>query len=359
MLDSLFSLLDEVPYKVIYDGFSKFRKRYQIPFDGYVLDENFLFLNYAVSQAKNYDLDVSEVLVGRKRSSKSTEGLWEYYDVCQARDEPFDYKKFVDKYVVYDYSQTSQPEFSRFYLHDEKHLTGDRRRFMSRANVETSVDINFYADNLNINCNLIQNYSDLDTRVIDTATILKFVIRRGQGILFMSRDSIPIIKQDFGMWIFQQNPEMVKNSSVTQNMMRSKPEYVCDYTWNTMERRDTLGNIIWRYPLFDYYKLNKKIWQDKRKASMQMMMTGQKPVKAPITVAELSPSQIAAQQKRDKIKAMWISADTSTPDKERDTRNWIARELHLHTAYIKTVILGQYDNSVAAKAMKANSEQKE
>lgn len=340
----MFSLMDEIPYKVIYEGYDAFKKRYVVPYDGYAVDDNFLFSNYLMSQAKRYDISISEVLVGRKRSSKSTEGLWEVYDIYQGRNDKFNYKEYVDKYVIYDYSQMANDEEGSVRLNDEKHLTGDRRRFMSRANVETSVDINFYADNLNIDINLIQNYSDLDPRVIDTATILKFVLKRGHGMLFMSRDSIPIIKQDFGMWIFQQNPDMVKNSSVTQSMMRSKPEYVCDYFWNTMEKRDDMGTITWQYPLFSYYKQNKKMWQNRRKEMMANILSKKNPYSKPVNKdSQLTEKQILSKQIRDKIKMMYVQGDTSTMEKDLALRHEIADKLKVSMSYVITAIKGRYD----------------
>jgi hypothetical protein len=143
---------------------------------------------------------------------------------------------------------------------------------MSRKNVKESVDLNFFADYNNINVNIIQNLTDIDQRILDASTILIITIKRGFGMLFMSKDAIPIIKNDFGMDTFIQQPELIKNNSAAMMMLRSRAEYVCDLYWKDLEHSPDKEDSEY----FAYYKYNKHLWQDKRKQAFELGLYGKK-----------------------------------------------------------------------------------
>jgi hypothetical protein len=258
MILSLFNLID-IDSKFIEDHIDHYNNWIQ---KEKLEDTPENFFSYSISKMKNFDLDCNVLIIGRKRSSKSTLACDLVELIYKARNEKFNYREYVDNFVIYDNTQDTTGVYGGVYLDDELHLTADRRRSMTKGNVSKSVDINFFASLNAIHLGCIQNFSDLDQRIVDSASVLIIVDHRGEGMLFISSNVVAILKNTFGFEIFNERPELLKNTNVAPRSLRSLPSYICDIKW-----KDKRGE-----PFFEYYKKNKEAWQEKRKQEKQEMI---------------------------------------------------------------------------------------
>lgn len=282
-------------------------------------DSNRLFLAWNVSRLWKYKLDFNMLVVGRKRSSKTSFAYQFVKDLFASREAELDIRKWVDGHVIYDSRQRIDEEFMPIYLDDEGMLTGDRRRSMTRMQVQKTENINFYADLLPINITLIQNFSDLDLRLVDTSTALLLVTRRGEGLLFLGSDALAILKNTFGFDQFIKQPELLDNSPVALKMLRSKASYVFDLTWSNMDDD----------PLYIYGHDKKKEYQEmRRKGTTDSKFKTFKPVE--VTV-------------KQKI----ITAKKQHP-------NWshlkIAKSVNTFESYVGTILRGNRDTLAEREA---------
>lgn len=222
-------------------------------------DSNTRFFAFIVSRLFKKKLNFNMLVVGRARSSKTTFGYSFVNDFMFSRNTPLDsqqkIEEWVNGHVIYDSRQRSNAEMNGLYMDDEGMLTGDRRRSMARLQVQKTENLQFYADMFAVNITLIQNFSDLDLRIVDASNAVVVVTSRGEGLLFIGGDAIALVKNTFGFEMFNEHPELLDNNEIAMQLLRSKASYIFDLTWRNMDDD----------PLYVYGKKKKTEYQEARR----------------------------------------------------------------------------------------------
>ena len=252
VIDSLFQLAGDLDEDKLIADFNALNARYcgKTKFD---------FFTYCVSRLKDYDIDFNMVVVGKARSSKSTFGeqfVKRFYSLrgfdfyAKIAGRPM-YEAWVNDRCIYDQKQGSNAIRSgedQVNMWDETGKTHDRRKSMTKGQVQNTSDMNFFASKRNVNLMLIQNFSDLDLRATTKASAVLIVVERGRGLLFVDARYIPLAKDQFSFEQIMQNPDILKYAPMAIHMLKRMSSYVCELTWDKMADDD---------PFHLYYLANK------------------------------------------------------------------------------------------------------
>lgn len=251
LISALFGQLAVYNEKLIYDVLFKY--------DNFLIKNGFKdtpekFLANVISQMASYGLPCDIIIIGRRRMGKSMLSLNLTEDGYLSREKPFDYKNFIDNYVLYSNKQRPPLQYDQYIIKDEGYLTSDRRRSMVRAQVESTADSNFNASFRAVSIENMQQYTDLDKRRIDVATILIMIKKQNDAKVFAAMNPLPITKQSFGFGVFDSDPSLLKDVDIANKILDSRAEYVFDIDWYNKEDS----------AMFKYYKGVKEEWQNKR-----------------------------------------------------------------------------------------------
>ena len=270
ILMSLYSqVINEIDEDEFIDNYMKWTSKNKI------VRSNFGFFSYSAANLYKYDLDFNMVWVGKARSSKST-GAFDFVEnVYEARDKPFTgsvAEKWCEERNIYDADggikalKTGDAEVNLF---DESYKTLDRRKSMSRKQVQMTGDRNFYASKKHINLDLIQNFSDMDLRGTTKANAVILNLERGHGLLFADSRFIALARDQFGFEELIQQPSVLKFPPMAIHMLKRQSSYVCELSWKKRDCWEEAGVIHNREadPNFAFYLESKIRAQAKQEKS--------------------------------------------------------------------------------------------
>lgn len=276
LIAKLFSLA--IPYESDFDSF--YEKIYTEFKKTEVEDTMFNLFTYCIYRMPEFDLDIHNLRIGKKRSSKSTEFLqelrrWATFkynldfsggDNFYGADQFLVENKYCEENIVYSDIEglSDKIKLSRetTLCSDDAVLIGDKRQGMLKAHAVLTQWINIGADGNNNLYTLIQSIKLIDMRFINTASTILVILRRGEGMLFVAQNGYGIIDEYTGFERFQKHPNLLSNYNKAKHFFESLPSYVCTLYWNTMgdkkewEKTGKSGNI-----LYDSYLTNKNKWK--------------------------------------------------------------------------------------------------
>lgn len=218
-LDSIFSLIpnrNDEWYSEFYRGYKTFLVN-NIYRDCL---RNFIF--YSISQMQFYDLDCKILVIGAARSSKSTLMLHGAIRINSAnKNLTFEASSndllnndWVNKGIIYTREQgfSVMGEFrgSPIAL-DDVILIADSRESLNPLQVKFLQNLNFFASKNNIIFSLIQNYSELDKRLIRNANIIFLVFERGEALVFADSKNFPILNDAHYFERIVKNPFLISS----------------------------------------------------------------------------------------------------------------------------------------------------
>jgi hypothetical protein len=235
-------------------------------------------LSFAISGMRNCDIDFNGVIAGRARIGKSSltadmvELIYGFRgeNIYQTMPDnrPW-YEHFLDQRLIFEPGhgqaaiKDSNGDVNWF---DESYFTLDRRRSMSKKNIDLTRDWNAYASKKSVNISLIQNFGDMDLRGTSKAVMVMVLIERGYGLLFSDARWIPLVRDQFGFEQLMEHPDQMKDKETAIHMLKSRREFVCEFTWpdrGAWTAVDPVDNIEKVYgakqdPFYAYY-LKKKL----------------------------------------------------------------------------------------------------
>ena len=217
---------------------------------------------YCISEMPKYDLNCNILMVGSARIGKSTHFLHGARRIYSAR-----WKKSLDEVdlelinngwvfdkIIYSKEQGLEPIMKSkesVIGVDELYFVADRRNSMNTKQVEYTGKINAYASNNNTIFNLIQNLSDVDTRVYSSTNVLYLEYERGRALLYIKSKNFPIIKDTYEFEKFAKNPELLGDMNTALDHLKRIPSYIGEVRYSNME-----GNV-----LYNTYKTRKDKFQ--------------------------------------------------------------------------------------------------
>jgi hypothetical protein len=216
---------------------------------------------YAISQMPKYDLDFNSVIVGAARTGKSVLLLQKARRIYASKwniplnkvDEALSFM-WVKDHIIYD-KQNGLIPFKKFKSEviavDEAYFVADRRESMQKQQVEYTKNINKYASNNNMGFTLIQDLTDLDSRIYSKANEINLIDQRGSAYLYCRSKRYPIVKDTYQFEKFQKYAYLLMNNSVASSNLRGLPNFIKKIHWQDMQ-----GNI-----LYDAYLEQKKKFQ--------------------------------------------------------------------------------------------------
>lgn len=162
-----------------------------------VIDSPKNWLCYLLSRGKIFDLDFTFLFFGYARSGKSTamldlerriEAYKKMLPLKQITDELlFNIAHIKQTYIFSPKEFTKLAELKDSILKtDEASLVLDRRKSMDRTQVNFLSKLNANAKNNNINFIAIQNYNDIDERIIRKSNGTFFQYERGSMLCFLA-----------------------------------------------------------------------------------------------------------------------------------------------------------------------------
>jgi hypothetical protein len=244
-----------------------------------VRDNLLNFFCYCEYRMTDFDLDVHNLIIGKKRSSKSTAFLQTLrrktafkkgFNKLTDADKYLVDSHYCDKNMIYseiqDLNDMLKHLQNTIVCSDDAFLLADKRQGMYGTHIKLTQMINVCADNNNDLNTLIQDMTALDQRFANTASTILVVLKRGEGMLFSASNGYGIVKEYVGFEKFTKNPNLLSNYEKAKMSLRRLPSYVCTLRWKQLgdnkKFRDNghSGNI-----LYDAYLTNKSKWKIEKK----------------------------------------------------------------------------------------------
>lgn len=247
------------------------------------------FLAYCEFILPNFDLDMVNFRVARRRGGKSTEFLQEarrqeayrightkleWKDRLHEADLSLIKKRFCEKQVFYEdmvaFEVAVEEITNSILCGDDFVLLGDKRLGMRDPNIKLTHAFQTSASNDNNLYLLVQNLGLADQRYIDAASTIMVNISRGEGLIFAPIMTLGIIPEYTGFEIFKKHPRLLSGDrKKVKTILKSLPSYTCTVKWPMLgdkklwEKTGKSGNV-----LYDYY-LNTKRASHVRKAQVE------------------------------------------------------------------------------------------
>jgi hypothetical protein len=209
----LYKLITEAKYDEFKDSYFKILPSLNLK------DSKLNWISYCLERGYQYDKDWNIGGFGEARSSKSaffcilTEKIYQF-KMGMTHDQVDDYlisSKYLDNYYIYkdkkvDYTKV----FGTPLWYDEGHFVADRRRSMSGKSVAFTTEKDTMANSDAISYILIQNYSDLDQRIVNKCKLIFQFLKRGKVNFYSDPTSFAIFKsRPFKK--FEEKPELLNS----------------------------------------------------------------------------------------------------------------------------------------------------
>jgi len=210
---------------------------------------NFNFLAYSVSKMRDFNLKSHILNVGAAQIGKSTLTLClskRIYEFRGIRLLP----SFLRTNLVWNATQgfTAFENIKNDIIaSDEAYFLADRREAMNYLNIKYLQLLNALASNHNIHITTIQDYTDLDSRIIKNVDILLLHYEQGSCQVFAQSHSFPIIHRTIlDTKRFEKKPSLLATKKTGLYELAKQMSYIFDIHY-------------WQFGLlFD----EKEIWQE-------------------------------------------------------------------------------------------------
>jgi len=208
--------------------------------------------------------DINILIIGRAQSGKSTLASI-IGELVYMRDNKVFSKAFVDHNMAFN-SKQGLKLFAELkedvLIADEGYFTADRREATRYIQVKYLEILNFLASQHNVIITIMQDYTDIDLRIVKKADILILVDMVGRGKVYADSKRFPIIKrQIINTDRFEKKPSLL-NDSIGDNELRKDTNYIFEIAWGP--RNDS----IWKH-----YMEIKKGWQTKTLEQIDRTLT--------------------------------------------------------------------------------------
>ena len=219
------------------------------------IDDNLDYLAYIIwscrAKAKPKK-DINVLIIGRAQSGKSTLASI-LGELVYMRDHKEFTTNFVDTHMAFN-SKQGLKLFSNLkddvLIADEGYFFGDRREATRYIQVKYLEILNFLASQHNVIITIIQDYTDIDLRIVKKADILILVDMVGHAKVYADSKRFPIIKrQILNTERFEKKPSLLSDT-LGDNELRKDSNYIFEIACG--ERNDA----FWKH-----YITIKKLWQ--------------------------------------------------------------------------------------------------
>jgi hypothetical protein len=223
----------------------------------------------------NYDLNADILFIGVGRVGKSTEAIQYTRRIYSAKwnkpltevDKELIHNGWIFDKVIYDKTSVLAPlktSKKEVILIDEAYFLADRRESLNPQQIKFIKWNNAYASNNNIVMSLIQDLTDLDSRIYSKANVINLLYERGSCLNYVRSKNFPIIKQTNEFEKFNKKARLLNDYQSALYQLRKLPSYTFDQTWHELIKINKLDpeKIDYVNPLFEVYLKNKKIHQD-------------------------------------------------------------------------------------------------
>jgi hypothetical protein len=213
-------------------------------------------LNYTafnLAMIPSFDLESHIIIIGSARSGKSTlllqftrriYSIWLNIPLSEVNKRLIDIDWLFNNYI-YTMKQTNsvfQKQHKSVIGIDDAYFIADKRQNMSNPNIQFTHLINGLASHNNIVFTLIQNLTDLDTRIVSKSPLLILDYGRGVALGYTKQQNFPIIKSSYDFEIFERYPRLLSNEDVALELLRSRTGYTCNYSWSAFKENDVFWN---------------------------------------------------------------------------------------------------------------------
>lgn len=196
-----------------------------------------------------YDLDTTIINVGFARVGKSTLTLQQSKLILMFQlmrnDIDADMLEFVYNRIIYDRSQ-SRAVLKNYaglpMAFDEAYMTYDARTSMDQEQIELIRDMNFLASKRNIIFVNIQQFADLDKRILAKANVLQLLYEQGNALLFIKSNNFPVVKSTWDFTWFQKHERVLDNMDIALDYLVRVRGYNGIIKWKDIPKEDIVLN---------------------------------------------------------------------------------------------------------------------
>jgi len=239
LAEKLFSVLPFFDFNSFYKEYTDYLAKHNIR------HSNFRYLCWCIHKRRDFDLDTNIILIGSARYGKSTD-LYDMVDTIYGYRGKRITDEFTDKHIVWNAKQgfTAFGDINQDIIaSDEAYFMTDRRQSMDFLQIKYLQLLNALASRKNIVFTLMQDFTDLDTRILKKCDILGLIYERGSKLIFAKSHSFPIIKQNIlDTANFEKKPYLLENKERAIYELHKKPSFIneCEF--------------------YDFQKVNPEIW---------------------------------------------------------------------------------------------------
>ncbi len=204
------------------------------------------FAAFSLSELPKYDLDAKVIIVGAARVGKSTH----FFQIARrifvnklktdvnSVDRYLLSHDFITDSIIYTRDQSLKrfKSVSKSIISfDETYLVADKRETMNTAQINITKFLDVFALQNNVVFALTQQLSDLDSRVVNKATVLYLDYQRSKSLLYAKNHSFPLLPQTFDFDYYIKNPWQLDHKPQALSSLKHRRGFVGTNYWNDME----------------------------------------------------------------------------------------------------------------------------
>jgi hypothetical protein len=125
---------------------------------------------------------------------------------------------------------------------DEAYMTYDARTSMDQEQIELIRDMNFLASKRNIIFVNIQQFADLDKRILAKANVLQLLYEQGNALLFIKSNNFPVVKSTWDFTWFQKHERVLDNMDIALDYLVRVRGYNGIIKWKDIPKEDIVLN---------------------------------------------------------------------------------------------------------------------
>jgi hypothetical protein len=234
LAERLYSAIPFFSYNQFYDGYKDFIK------SRHLYDNKHNYLCYNIHRRRDFDLDTNILSVGAGRIGKSTDLFDMANTIYGFRDTPLA-DVFADKHIIWN-AQQGFKAFSSFeadiIASDENYFLTDRRESMSFLSIKYLQVLNALASRRNIILGNIQEFTDIDTRILKKIDILQLIYERGSKLVFAKSHAFPITQQGIlNTEIFEKKPYLLEDKERAIYELSKQPTYIGEFKFDDFKNK--------------------------------------------------------------------------------------------------------------------------